>query len=251
MSTRCLNVSSYRFVALDELPILQERLKSAARALGLRGTVILATEGINLFLAGPAEAVRGFLDMLREDSRFAGLLAKESWSDGQPFKQLKVKIKQEIIRMNRPAIQPLAGRAPSVSPATLARWLLQGHDDEGREVVMLDTRNTFEVNFGAFNGAIHWGLEKFNDFPAALQAHADALKGKTVVSYCTGGIRCEKATLLMHEVGLSSSLQLEGGILRYFEQTEGAPGWSGTCFVFDERESLAPNLESASVESPS
>ncbi len=247
MSNRCLNVASYRFVTLEELPTLQRRLHAEALEAGLRGSVILATEGINLFLAGPEDAVRGFLQRLRADTRFAGLDAKESWSDAQPFKQLKVKIKREIIRMNRPAIQPLSGRAPSVSPETLARWLSQGHDDAGREVVMLDTRNAFEVGFGAFDGALHWGLTKFSEFPAALEAHVSELRGKTVVSYCTGGIRCEKATLLMHEAGLESSVQLEGGILRYFEQTEGAPGWSGSCFVFDERESLGPALEEAKV----
>lgn len=239
---RCLNVSSYRFVELEDLPALRERLKAEAEAGGLRGTVLLASEGINLFLAGPTEAVHAWLAGLRKDSRFADLDAKESWSDAQPFKKLKVKIKREIIRMNRPAVQPQQGRAPSVAPVTLARWLAQGHDDEGREVVMLDTRNAFEIEFGAFERAIDWKLRKFSDFPAALEAHASELAGKTVVSYCTGGIRCEKAALLMLEAGLPSSYQLEGGILRYFEQTEGAPGYRGSCFVFDERESLEPGL---------
>ena len=162
-----------------------------------------------------------------------------------PFKRLKVKVKREIIRMNMPAVQPQAGRAPAVAPATLARWLDQGRDDAGRPLVMLDTRNGFEVDAGAFDGALDWRLERFSDFPAALAAHRDALAGKTVVSYCTGGIRCEKAALVMRELGLDHSYQLEGGILRYFEQTDGAPHWHGQCFVFDERETLAADLQPA------
>jgi UPF0176 protein len=204
--------------------------------------VLLAEEGINLFLAGAPQALRGWLDALRADPPFAGLDAKESWSAEPPFRRLKVKIKREIIRLNQPAIRPADGRAPAVAPATLARWLDAGHDDEGRPVVMLDTRNGFEVDAGAFEGAVDWRLQRFSDFPAALAAHRDAFAGKTVVSYCTGGIRCEKAALVMQQLGLERAYQLEGGILRYFEQTEGAPHWRGRCFVFDERQALAPDL---------
>jgi len=118
-----LNVSAYRFTPLHELPALRERLFGAARARALKGTVLLAEEGINLFLAGAPQAVRGWLDALRAESRFAGLEAKESWSDAVPFKRLVVKVKREIIRMNRPAVRPAAGRAPAVAPRTLARWL--------------------------------------------------------------------------------------------------------------------------------
>ena len=242
---RCLNVSSYRFVELEDLPALRERLKAEAEAAGLRGTVLLASEGINLFLAGPAEAVRAWLAGLRKDSRFADLDAKESWSDAQPFKKLKVKIKREIIRMNRPAVQPQQGRAPSVAPVTLARWLAQGHDDEGREVVMLDTRNAFEIEFGAFERAIDWKLAKFSDFPAALEAPASELAGTTVVSYCTGGIRCEKAAPLLVKEGFGNVYQLDGGILKYFEDC-GSAHFVGECYVFDERvavdSALAPTL---------
>ncbi|HJV69692.1 sulfurtransferase [Ideonella sp.] len=245
MTAPMLNVSAYRFVPLDALPARRQRLFDDAQAAGLKGTVLLAEEGINLFLAGPADALRGWLDRLRADPPFAGLDAKESWSAAQPFKRLKVKLKREIIRMNMPAVQPAAGRAPSVAPATLARWLGRGHDDAGRPVVMLDTRNGFEVDAGAFEGAIDWRLERFSDFPAALAAHRDALAGKTVVSYCTGGIRCEKAALVMDALGIEHGYQLEGGILRYFEQTDGAPHWRGHCFVFDEREALRPDLQAA------
>ncbi len=239
-----LNISAYRFVAIADPHALRERALIEAAARSLKGTVLLAAEGINLFLAGAPDDVRGWVAWLRSDPRFEALEPKESWSEDVPFKRLKVKIKREIIRMNHPTIRPAEGRAPSVRPETLARWLAAGRDDAGREVVTLDTRNAFEVDHGAFAGAIDWRLEKFSDFPAAVEAHRQELEGKTVVSYCTGGIRCEKAALYMRGLGLEHVYQLEGGILKYFEETQ-APGWRGDCFVFDEREALAPSLDPA------
>ena len=234
-----LNIASYRFVALDDLPALRQRLWQAASDQGLLGTVLLAPEGINLCLAGSPAGVAAWLDGLRSDTRFADLAVKPSWSAEVPFLRLKVKVKAEIIRMNQPALRPAAGRAPAVAAATLARWIEQGHDDSGRPIKLLDTRNGFEVDAGGFKGAVDWRLQKFSDFPAALAARRDELAGHSVVSYCTGGIRCEKAALLMQGLGLSHSYQLEGGILKYFEDTQGrAPGWRGQCFVFDERAGL-------------
>ena len=136
---------------------------------------------------------------------------------------------------------PLGRRAPTVAPATLVQWLAQGHDDAGKRVVMLDTRNAFEVDEGTFRNAIDWRIERFTQFPDAVQAHRDELRGKTVVSFCTGGIRCEKAAIYMNEAGIDHVYQLEGGILKYFEET-GGPGYEGKCFVFDERVSLDPAL---------
>jgi UPF0176 protein len=245
MTSPVLNVSAYRFVPLDALDARRQRVHDAAAAADLKGTVLLAEEGINLVLAGEPGGVRAFLGALRADPLFSGLQAKESWSDALPFQRLKVKVKREIIRMNMPAIRPGLARAPSVAPATLARWLAAGCDDAGRPVVTLDTRNAFEVDAGAFEGALDWRLHRFSDFPEALAAHREELQDKTVVSYCTGGIRCEKAALLMQAMGLEHSCQLEGGILKYFEETEGAPHWRGGCFVFDEREQLASDLAPA------
>ena len=241
--TTILNISAYRFVPLDDLPALRDRLHEAAATLDLKGTVLLAEEGINLFLAGAPQAIDAWLDQLQSDARFARFEVKRSHSDTQPFKRLKVKVKAEIIRMNHPAIRPAEGRAPAVRAQTLARWITQGHDDEGRPLALLDTRNGFEVDAGAFDGAIDWRLSKFSEFPAAVEQHRDALKDHTVVSYCTGGIRCEKAAIVMRELGLAHSYQLEGGILKYFEETGGAaPGWHGRCFVFDERVALDTDL---------
>ncbi|WP_295855600.1 sulfurtransferase [uncultured Xylophilus sp.] len=239
-----LNISAYLFVPLPDAADLRPLLHGRATARGLKGTILLAEEGINLFLAGPADAVRGFVDDLRADDRFAPLVPKESWSDSQPFRKMLVKVKREIIRMDHPTIRPSAGRAPAVAPATLARWLGQGHDDDGRPVVTLDTRNAFEVDCGTFEGAIDWRIGKFTDFPAALRAHREELAGKTVVSFCTGGIRCEKAAILMAEEGVQNVFQLEGGILKYFEET-GGPHYRGNCFVFDERRTLDPSLAAA------
>jgi UPF0176 protein len=239
-----LNISTYRFVELDDLPALRDRLEARAAAAGLKGTVLLAHEGINLFMAGEEAALRGWIaGALHAEPPFAGLPTKDSYSDTLPFKRLKVKIKNELIRMNHPTIAPQQGRAASVEPATLARWLAQGRDDAGREIALLDTRNAFEVDAGTFQGAHDWRIEKFSDFPAAFDAHRAELEGKTVVSFCTGGIRCEKAALYMRERGLPGVLQLESGILGYFAATAGtAPGWRGECFVFDERRTVAADL---------
>ncbi|MEY3445414.1 MAG: hypothetical protein RIR45_169 [Pseudomonadota bacterium] len=209
--------------------------------LQLKGTILLAEEGINLFLAGPADTVRGFVAQLHTDARFADIAPKESWSDHQPFKKMLVKFKREIIRMDHPTIRPADGRAPSVSPATVKRWLDAGVDDAGRPVVTLDTRNDFEVDHGTFEGAIDWRITKFTEFPQAMLDHKADLEGKTIVSFCTGGIRCEKAAILMREAGLENVFQLEGGILKYFEETDGAH-YHGGCFVFDERRAVGADL---------
>lgn len=236
-----LNISSYLFVPLPDAAALRDVLHDRAVNMELKGTILLAEEGINLFLAGSAEEVRGFVDLLKQDARFAALEPKESWSATQPFRKMLVKVKREIIRMDHPTIRPVSGRAPSVDAPTLRRWLDAGHDDEGRPVVTLDTRNAFEVDHGSFDGAIDWRIEKFTDFPPALRAHKAELAGKTVVSFCTGGIRCEKAAILMREEGVEHVYQLEGGILKYFEQTNGAH-YHGGCFVFDERRVLGADL---------
>lgn len=236
-----LNISAYKFVPLPDALELRQRLQERALALALKGTVLLAEEGINLFLAGPGPAVRAFVAELRQDPRLADLSPKESWSAHQPFRKMLVKVKREIIRMNHPTIRPAEGRAPAVPAATVKRWLDQGHDDEGRPVVTLDTRNAFEVDHGTFEGAIDWQIHKFSDFPQAVLEHRDELLGKTVVSFCTGGIRCEKAAIFMQDAGIDHVYQLEGGILKYFEETGGAH-YRGNCFVFDEREALGADL---------
>ena len=236
-----LNISAYLFTPLASPEAWRAQCHDQASSRQLKGTILIAPEGINLFLAGQPEQLEGFLQWLRAQDGMAGLGGKKSWSAEQPFGKLLVKVKREIIRMNHPTIAPAQGRAPAVSPADLQRWLNQGHDDQGQALVMLDTRNAFEVGHGKFTGALDWGLDKFSEFPQAAQEHLAALQGKTVVSYCTGGIRCEKAAIYLRELGLTQVYQLDGGILQYFEDTGGAH-FEGDCFVFDERVALAPDL---------
>ena len=238
-----LNVAAYLFVAIDDVDVLVVRLRERLEAGGLRGSVLVAPEGLNLFLAGDAPALRGFLDWLRTDPRFAGLHAKESWSRAVPFARLKVKRKAEIIAFRREQASPLETgvRAPAVDPATLRRWIAQGHDDAGRRLVLLDTRNREEFGFGTFKGALTLPIDNFTELPEALAPHRESLRDATVVSFCTGGIRCEKAALWLRRDGMDNLLQLDGGILGYFERV-GGEGYEGGCFVFDERVALDPAL---------
>ncbi|CAN4279555.1 sulfurtransferase [Pseudoxanthomonas sp. LjRoot125] len=235
------NIAAYHFTPIDAPEAFAAEIRARAEALALRGSVLVAGEGVNLFLAGAADAIETFLAPLHADPRFAGLRVKYSTSAQVPFARLKVKVKPEIISFRRPGTTPEDVRAPTVEPRTLARWLAQGHDDAGRRVVMLDTRNAQEVAYGTFTGALSLPIDKFTDLPAALDPHRDALKDATVVSFCTGGIRCEKAALWMQADGMDNVLQLDDGILGYFEQVGGF-GYDGTCFVFDERIALHPDL---------
>jgi UPF0176 protein len=235
-------IAAYHFVTLADPEALVLRIQARCQALELRGTVLVAGEGINLFLAGSDAAITDFLAWLREDARFADLVVKVSRSRGMPFDRLKVKHKPEIISFRRDDASPLQGRAPTVEPATLARWLQQGADDQGRRVVMLDTRNHQEVAHGTFTDALTLPITTFTELPAALAPHRDGLKDATVVSFCTGGIRCEKAALWMRADGMDNVLQLDGGILNYFEQV-GGQGYDGHCFVFDQRVALDPQLQ--------
>ncbi len=235
------NTAAYHFVPLADIAVLAAQLREWAEVGELKGTALVAPEGINLFLAGEERGIHDFYDQLRADPRFAGLRVKYSQSAAQPFARLKVKIKPEIISFRRDDASPLQGRAPAVAPDTLAQWLRQGHDDAGKRVVLLDTRNRQEVEYGTFTGALTLPIDKFTDLPEAVAPHRDALTDATVVSFCTGGIRCEKAALWMRQSGMDNVLQLEGGILGYFEQV-GGEGYDGRCFVFDERVALDAEL---------
>lgn len=239
-----VNIAAYHFAPIDVPDALADTLRTRGEALALRGTVLVAAEGINLFLAGDGDAIEAFLAPLRADPRFADLRVKYSHSEAPPFARLKVKVKPEIISFRRDDASPLdGGRAPAVAPATLRRWLQQGgRDDEGRRVVLLDTRNAQEFAHGTFAGALTLPITRFTELPEALAPHREALKDATVVSFCTGGIRCEKAALWMRADGMDNVLQLDGGILGYFEEV-GGHGYDGGCFVFDERVALDPELK--------
>lgn len=241
IAMQIVNISAYKFITLDDTVELRPRMHAQCEQRALKGTILLAPEGINMFLAGPREAIDGFMAWLKQDARFADIEPKESPSDSQPFKRMLVRLKKEIITMRMPLIRPEEGRAPSVAPVTLKRWLDQGHDDTGREVLLLDTRNAFEVDVGTFEQARDYRIAKFTEFPEQVATHRDEFEGKTVVSFCTGGIRCEKAAIHMQEAGIEHVYQLEGGILKYFEEV-GGEHYKGDCFVFDYRTALNPQL---------
>lgn len=239
-----INISCYKFVTLHDREALRSDLAARCLAFDLKGTILLAPEGINVFLAGTREAIDAIVTHLRADPRFADLQPKESLSAVPPFKRMRVRLKKEIITMKHPLIRPEEGRAPSVSAVQLKQWLDHGCDDAGRPVVMLDTRNDYEVAAGSFEGAVDYDIGVFSEFPSRIEEHRADYAGKTVVSFCTGGIRCEKAAIHMKEIGIEHVYQLEGGILKYFEEVGGVH-YNGDCFVFDERDALSADLQPA------
>ena len=240
------SIAAYRFVSIDDADALASTLRSRAEALELLGTVIVAPEGVNLFLAGARERIDAFIDALRADPRFRDLAVKRSRSATAPFARLKVKRKDEIITFRRDLASPSARRAPALAPRRLAAWLEQGCDDEGRRIVLLDTRNREEVAHGSFRGACTLPITMFTEFPAAVEARRAEFDDATIISFCTGGIRCEKAALWMQDAGFDRVWQLDGGILGYFEQVGGF-GYEGACFVFDGRVALDSALAPLAV----
>ncbi|MBC7710982.1 MAG: sulfurtransferase [Rhizobacter sp.] len=231
-----LNIATYRFVAINDPAALQAVLLPRAQGLGLKGTILLAPEGINAFIAGAETAVRSFLASLDDDARFAGLSIKESWSDEVPFTRLKIKLKQEIVTFRQPGLNPVTNPAPAMTATELKRRL-----DAGEDIVLLDTRNDVEVAKGTFKNAVFWGNRNFTEFADVARVQVDALRNKTVVSFCTGGIRCEKAAPFLQSLGAENVFQLQGGILRYFEEV-GRDHYDGDCFVFDERTAVDSTL---------
>ena len=246
-ATPYVNIAAYKFITFEDTVEKRPQFREVCEELDLKGTILLSPEGINLFLAGLRESIDRFLTWLRADERFADLEVKESYSDRQPFTKMLVKLKREIITMKHPLIQPENGRAPAVDAKTLKRWLDRGHDDTGKPVVMLDTRNAFEADVGTFNNTIDYRIDKFSEFPEVVAQNKNELTGKTVVTFCTGGIRCEKAAIHMQNIGIDSVYQLEGGILKYFEEV-GGEHYTGDCFVFDYRTALNPQLKATDTK---
>ncbi len=223
------NISAYKFIDLDLLPLLQADMMEALSDCGVLGTVLLASEGINVALAGPDSAIKEARTWFSGDSRFSDLWFKESTSTFLPFSKLKVRIRHEIIAFDGGRTKPLEHPAPNLAPDTLKQWL-----DEGRTFTLLDTRNRYEVESGTFRQAVALDIDTFRDFTTAASALDDAVKEQPVVTFCTGGVRCEKAAPWMLQNGFKEVYQIEGGILNYLEQC-GGDHWDGDCFVFDDR----------------
>ena len=236
-----INIAAYKFVAIDDLMTRRERLRSLCRKWELRGTILLSPEGINLFLAGSREGIDGLLDVLQQDPALSDLDVKQSLSATQPFRRMLVKSKREIIPFGVDGIDPGRQTSPKLPPRTLKTWL-----DKNRDVVLLDVRNDFEINFGTFITARPIGIPRFRHFAEAAEQLPDDLKDRPVVMFCTGGIRCEKAGPYLERLGFREVYQLDGGILRYFEEC-GGEHFDGDCFVFDERIAVDADLSPKSA----
>jgi len=241
MSGSVVNIAGYRFVDLPDRNNLQQPFRDVCRDLQLKGTILLAHEGINFFIAGSPEAIDSYLGFLQADSRFQNIPIKVSYSDYQPFRRMNVRLKKEIISLGMSHIKPALHTGEEISPADFKQLL-----DDGDEVIILDTRNEYECRIGTFKNALELDIRSFRDFPRAVGELDDELKDKQVVMFCTGGIRCEKASVVMMDAGFSNVKQLKGGILGYFEEV-GGDYWNGDCFVFDRRVAVNPQLEETSV----
>ena len=235
-SEAILNLSCYKFVPLENLGEMRQDLRDLCRRLQIKGTILLSREGINFFVAGPRAAITELVSKLRTYPGLEDLQPKESLSDDQPFSRMLVRIKQEIIAFGVEGIAPACYTSKKIPAARLKQWL-----DEGRALTLLDTRNNYEVEIGTFENAVAIDIDHFRDFPAAAAKLPAETKDQPMVMFCTGGIRCEKAGPLMEQLGFKEVYQLDGGILKYFEEVGGAH-WHGECFVFDKRVALDPRL---------
>ena len=240
--TPIINLSGYRFVHLDDLASIQTRMKQALGDIGMQGSVMLASEGINVSLGGTARQAAAARSWFDEDSRFANLWLKESSSREVPYRRLRVRVRAEIIAFDGQESEALQSRrpeAPPIAPETLSQWL-----DESRDFTLLDTRNDYEIVSGTFPASVHLDIKHFRNFKAAVTKAVEAGTldpDKPMVTYCTGGIRCEKAAPWLLENGFKEVYQIEGGLLNYLE-TCGSRHWQGDCFVFDDRVELTPEL---------
>ena len=230
------NISTYRFATLSNLKPLREHLLEKCKGWGLKGTILLSTEGINMFVAGPREQIDSLMQEVWKIRGLEGLKPKYSESAHQPFTRMLVRIKKEIIAFGVEGIDPAKRTSPKLKAAELKKWL-----DEGRPLTLLDTRNDYEVKLGTFDKALPIGVNHFRDFPAAVAKLPEKMKDEPVVMFCTGGIRCEKAGPYMESMGFKHIFQLDGGILKYFEEVGGAH-YQGDCFVFDQRVGVDPSL---------
>ena len=228
----------YKFVALPDFESLKATLQEFAVSRDVMGTILLASEGINGTVAGPEKGMRELLDHIRQDTRFSDLEHKESWATENPFYRMKVRLKKEIVTLGVDGISPTKQVGQYVAPSEWNSLL----DDP--DVVVIDTRNDYEVAIGTFEGAVNPETTSFREFPSWLDQQDHLPKTKKVAMFCTGGIRCEKSTALLKERGFENVYHLEGGILKYLETVpESESRWNGQCFVFDQRVSVGHDLK--------
>jgi len=231
-----LNVAGYKFEPLENLDSVIPEFQNKCDELGLKGSVYLSPNGINFSIAGTEADIDTYIKFMEEDARFKDIPLKKTFSETQPFRRMKVRLKKEIISLGRDDINPSELTGNYISPKELFEMY-----EKKEDVIILDTRNEYETRVGIFENAIDLQLDTFRDFPSAIETLPEEYKDKQIVMYCTGGIRCEKASAVMMKAGFSDVKQLEGGVLDYFKETGGAY-WNGDCFVFDERVALDKEL---------
>ena len=231
-----LNVAGYKFEPLENLDSVIPEFQNKCDELGLKGSVYLSPNGINFSIAGTEADIDTYIKFMEEDARFKDIPLKKTFSETQPFRRMKVRLKKEIISLGRDDINPSELTGNYISPKELFEMY-----EKKEDVIILDTRNEYETRVGIFENAIDLQLDTFRDFPSAIETLPVEYKDKQIVMYCTGGIRCEKASAVMIKAGFSDVKQLKGGVLDYFKETGGAY-WNGDCFVFDERVALDKEL---------
>ena len=232
-----LNIAGYKFEPLSDIDSLVQEFQSFCDDLELKGSVYLSPNGINFSLAGSEESVEQYLLFMEQDERFLNIPLKKTYSETQPFRRMRVRPKKEIISLGRDDINPRELTGDYVTPKELYAMY-----ENNEDVVVLDTRNEYETRVGLFENAVDLQLNTFRDFPDAIEQLPEEYKDKQIVMYCTGGIRCEKASAVMLKAGFSDVKQLEGGVLDYFKET-GGKYWNGDCFVFDDRVALDTDLK--------
>lgn len=230
------NITGYKFIPITDRKSLQEKILKHSNKLSLKGTVLISEKGLNFSIAGENEAIQDFIKFLRSDKRFSEIDIKTTYNEYQPFRKMLVRIKKEIISMGIDEIDPSTFTGEKITPKELQDKLNNNED-----IVLLDTRNEYEVRLGTFEDAVDLNLDTFRDFPTKIMSLDQKMKNKEIVMFCTGGVRCEKASALMLKNGFKNVKQIDGGVIKYFEDTGGSY-WNGDCFVFDDRVALDKNL---------
>ena len=231
------NITGYKFTPITNTKSLQEEILKHSKRLGLKGTVLISQKGLNFSIAGEIESCNNFITFLRSDKRFSDIDIKKTYNEYQPFRKMLVRIKKEIISMGVEQIDPFTFTGEKISPKELHKKLNNKED-----IILLDTRNEYEVRLGTFENALDLNLDSFRDFPKEIKNLKQEMKDKEIVMFCTGGVRCEKASALMLKNGFKDVKQIDGGVINYFKETGGA-FWKGDCFVFDDRVALDKELK--------
>lgn len=228
----------YQFIHLDDFEEFRLPLRDFMEDLKIKGTLLLASEGLNGTIAGTQSAIEKLIEFLEVNGRFNNLEIKFSYSEKLPFRRLKVKLKKEIVTLGVKHINPLNSVGTYVSPQDWNELI------SDPEVVLIDTRNDYEHKIGSFKGAINPNTKTFREFPSYVKKNLEQYRDKKIAMFCTGGIRCEKSTAYLKSQGFESVYHLHGGILKYLEETNKVKSlWNGECFVFDERVAVKHNLK--------